>query len=419
MSKTTVPIVTMSVVLAVAALAACRPEVVTVEVTRLVEGTESQPETAAPVAPVVVEATATPEPAATLPPPDLVAPTPVTITSVMTATVEVTRPPLGTVERPVQLLFPPVADSAVITQRTQPLVESLEAATGREFEVGIIDSEEALVALLCAAPADTIGFVSAAAYTLAHDQCDAQPGLVARHDDGLTWQAGMLVVPAVAGVSELSQLDGRTWAVADEASLPETLYFEALLTDGGVESNRQTDFPEETSALTALLDDQVGFATASFVPPIMPLDGEWVIGEDDPEVWRFLGISPSRSPIGYVIVAGEPELGGYRLRDARARLFDTRPEIFDRTRILTLSEPIPNETITLGAEFPLSLAGTTLATLNAFAVSDACQASLCSADFYGWTGLEPVEDAAYDPIRFVISTLDLESGELWARLDPS
>lgn len=265
-------------------------------------------------------------------------------------------------------------------------------------------------------PGDTIAFVSAAAYTVAHDECGAVAGLVARHDDGLTWQMGMLVTrPGAAGA--LSDLAGRRWAVADARSLPNYLYFRAQMAEAGIEPGEVVTAPEDTSALLALRDQEVDFTTAVFVPPIMPLERQWIYGETDPEEWRVLGIAPTRSPIGYVIVAGEPEFGGYRLRDARARLFDTTPDIFDVTRILALSEPIPNETVVFGADFPLSLARQTLATMVEFAASEACQTSLCSADLYGWTGLEPADDAAYDPIRHIQDTLELEAADLWAELD--
>ncbi len=375
--------------------ATAAPEVVTVEVTRLV----APGETAAPPLPIATVA-ATAEVA---PPPAVV-------------TVEVTRPALGTAERPVQLLFPPTTAGAVIAQRAEPLVAALEAATGAEFAVGVPDDEAAVAALLCAAPADTIGFISAAAYTLAHDECDAVAGLVARHDDGLTWQMGMLVTRpgAAAGLADLA---GRRWAVADTRSLPTYLYFRAQMAEAGIEPGEVVTQPEETSALLALRNDEVDFTTAVFIPPVMPLDRQWVFGETDAEEWRVLGIPPTRSPIGYVLVAGEPEFGGYRLRDARARLFDTTPDIFDVTRVLALSQPIPNETVVFGADFPLLLARQTLATMAEFAASETCQSSLCSADFYGWTGLEPADDAAYDPIRFIQNTLELEAADLWAELD--
>lgn len=350
------------------------------------------------------DATATPAPSATPVPTDTPAP------------VVATPLPLGVTGRPIQLLFPPVAAAAVIAQRAEPLAEALRAVTGMEVVVGIADSEAALVELLCAAPEETIGFVSAAAYTIAHEQCNARAGLVAAREDGLTWETGMLVIRPGAA-DEPADLAGARWAVADSRSLAEYLYFRAQMVEAGIEPGEIVDMPEESSALLALRDGQVDFTTARFIPPIMPSGREWVYGESDPEEWRLLGISPSRSPIGYVIVAGEPEFGGYRLRDARARLFDTTPDIFDTTRILALSEPIPNETVVVGADFPAELADESLAMMADFAASEACLVSLCSADFFGWTGLEPADDAAYDPIRTIKDTLELEAADLWAELD--
>lgn len=392
-------------------LGACQPEMVTVEVTRLVEAAAAigNPDPTPPPPPPETSV-ATPLPSA-LPPATL---SPQTITA--TVTVEVTRPPLGTAERPIQLLFPPVTSAATIAQRGQVLADALSAATGAEFAVGIADSEQAAVQLLCAAPGDIIAFLSPAAYTLAHADCDAQAGLVAVDSDGLTTQLGMLVTPRGGAAADLAGLEGLRWAAADTASLPTYLYFQALLADAGVTPGEVVERPEETSALLTLLDDTADFTTAAYTPPIMPLDRTWTYGEDDPEEWRLLGISPTRSPIGYVIVAGEPEAGGYRLRDARARLFDTHPEIYDSTRILALSEPIPNAAVVLGAEFPLALARQVLAALPAFAASEACQSSLCSADLFGWTGLQPIEDTAYDPIRFIIEKLEIEPAALWELL---
>lgn len=376
------------------------------------EATDPAPTETTPTRlPVVITRPATAEPSIPTPAPTLTA-TPEPAIPAPTAT----RPPLGDAERPIQLLFPPVSSSAVIVNRTGPLVEALRRATGAEFAVGITDSEAALVALLCAAPADTIGFLTAAAYTIARDQCEAQPALVSVGADGFTWQMGMIVVrPGAAG--ELADLDGRSWSVADTHSLPNYLYFRARMAEEGVEPGEIVEAPEETSALLALRNGDVDFTTASYIPPIMPLDREWIVGETGAEVWRLLGIAPSRSPIGYVIVAGEPEFGGYRIRDARSRLFDTTADIFDATRILSLSEPIPNDTVVFGADLPPTMARQVAAAMTEFVASDGCGASLCSADLFGWAGLEPADDAAYDPIRKIKDTLELEAADLWAELD--
>lgn len=357
------------------------------------------------------EQTATPEPSATATP--TMTPTPTaTPTPVPTATL----PPLGDAARPIQLLFPPISSSVVIMARAEPLAAALYQATGAEFAVGIADSEEALVELLCAAPTDTIGFLTAAAYVIAHERCGAAPALVAVREDGLTWQMGMIVVPPNSAEG-LADLNGRSWSVADVHSLPDYLYFRARMAEEGIEPGEIIEAPEETSALLALRNGEVDFTTASYIPPIMPRDGEWIIGETEPEVWRLLGIAPSRSPIGYVIVAGEPIYGGYRIRDARSRLFDTTPDIFNVTRILAVSEPIPNDTVVFGAELPQAIARQVATAMTEFAASDACGTSLCSADLFGWTGLEPVDDDAYDPIRKIKDTLELEAADLWAELD--
>ncbi len=100
--------------------------------------------------------------------------------------------------------------------------------------MGIADSEQAVVQLICAAPGDMIAFISPAAYTIAHDQCNAQAGLVAVDGNGLTSQMGMLVTPRASGVADLAGLEGRRWAAADSGSLPTYLYFQALLAEAGV-----------------------------------------------------------------------------------------------------------------------------------------------------------------------------------------
>ncbi len=165
--------------------------------------------------------------------------------------------------------------------------------------------------------------------------------------------------------------------------------------------------------MLAVYERDVDFATATYLPPILPYEErQWEYGEDSPEIWRRVGISPRRSPIGYVLVNGEPEFGGYRLRDARSGIFDIMPGIYDETSIVSLSAPIPNDTIAFGMEFPLGMARQIVSALEDFSTSEACLTSVCSADFYGWVGLELADEAAYDPVRFLVNTLELEAGEI-------
>jgi len=326
---------------------------------------------------------------------------------------EVTKEPLGTAARPVQLLFPPKYDAELISQRSLPLVEALSESTGFQFRAGVLDSEQAVIDLMCAAPEETIGFLSPAGYVVAHEQCEIQVGSVAVDDSGLGAKMGMIVTRRDSDIDDLESLADKDWAVPDMASLSNYLYFQALLQESDIQVNEVIPVNGESVAMLAVFDEEVDLATAEFIPPILPFEETlWDREVDDPEPWRALGLSPERSPIGYVRVNGDPENGGYRVRDARSRVIDVAQDIFDETQIVALSTPIPNETVVYGPNFPLSLARQVEAELSNFVDSAACQTSLCSSDFYGWKGLTAAQDEMYEPIRFVQETLDLMVDEL-------
>ena len=376
-------------------LTACQPREIVLEVTRIVETEKETLEVTRIVSQTEVqEATRL-------------------VTKEVLVEVEVTRPPLGSAARPVQLLFSPSVDTTVIEERGQILAQSLADTTGYEFVVSILDDEQTVIDLMCEAPVETIGFLSAAAYVLAVEQCEIQAGSVAVNGDGLIWQSGMIVTRRDSGINTLDDLEGKTWAVADRDSFPNFLYFEALLQEEGIELGDIVEVTGDSAAMLAVYEEEADFASAEYVPPIMPYEERlWVYGEDDPEPGRYLGLPPTRSPIGYVLVNGEPEFGGYRLRDARSRIFDVVPQIYDRTQIVTLSAQIPNETVAFGRDFPLGLARQVTRAFSEFAAMDDCKESLCATDFFGWTGLLPAEEPMFTPVEFVQETLDLSTDEM-------
>lgn len=319
----------------------------------------------------------------------------------------------GSAERPFQLLFSPVVDTAVISSRAQVLADWLSRQTGKQFQVGLLDNEQRVIDLICAAPAETIGFLTAVGVALANQQCGAQVVSTAVQSNEMSWQAGMIVVRQDSDIEELADLEGKSWAIPSESSIPNNWYFQALLAAEGIEPGEIISVPGDNTAMLAVLNGEVDFATGTFLPPLMPfLESDWVFGEDDPEIWRWLGVSPSRSGIGFVVVLGRPENGGYRVRDARSGVFDTARNIFDETRILTLSAPIPATSVAVGGEFPFAIAQQLDGLLAEFVASDLCGESLCAPDFYAWIGLETAVSVSYEPLHFVIDTLGWTDEEL-------
>ena len=387
-------------------LTACQPQVLEVEVTRLVVVGEG--ETAVSLSPGA--GVATPQPIEV----EVTRLVPQEVTRVVPEEiiVEVTKSPLGTAARPIQLLFAPTVNTAVISTRVPAFLEFLTNATGREFAVGVLDDEQTVVDLLCAAPVDTIAFLSEIGYTTAADQCGVTPAVLGVNRHGLDWHAGMIVVRRAGGIVDLPDLDGLRWAVLDD-SLHNFYYFQALFATMGIEPGEIVPVQGDNTAMLAVLNGEADFATGTYVPPVLPFaEEQWVYGEDDPEVWRRLGIAPTRSGQGFVIVNGTPEQGGYHVRDARSGIFDIAPTVFDETRILALSAQIPNNAIAFGAEFPVGLARELIPLFVEFAASPECIDSICSADFYNWQGVNPAVDAQFGPLRFTVQTLGLTPAEM-------
>lgn len=384
------------------ALFACQPQLVEVEVevTRLMDDPT-----------VAATAAVTPLPTTT--------PTIIEVTRLapQEVIVTVTSAPIGSETRPLQLLLPPLApplaDTAVLSQRLQPLADALAAASGRHLSLGILDSERHVIELLCLAPAETIGFLSASGFMLAEQHCDIEAAVVGLNATGQPWQMGMIVVRQDSGIETVADLAGKTWAAPDEESLPLYLYFQALLADAGIEPGEITFMPGDSAAMLAVLNGEVDFATAAFIPPVMPYEERtWIYGEDDPELWRNTGILPGRSGMGYIIVNGGPESGGYRVRDARAGIFDTNRTIFRDTKIVALSAPIPNETIVFGAQFPVRMARQVTAVLVEFGASATCPESVCALNMYAWSAIAPAANADYEALRLIARVLGVAEEDL-------
>lgn len=322
------------------------------------------------------------------------------------ATVEVTRlaepeasglfsdiPPVGTAERPFRFIFLPTEDGRVVQIRGGLLLDALTEATGYIFEMVIPANEREAITELCTHSQESLALLTAASYATAAAECNAQLRYTALRFD-VPYSLGMLVVRTDAPFTSIRSLPaGAKIGIPNTADL--TTY-QLFSDDWTTQAPEIIPLGNSSATLLALLNNEVEAATAVYNPPILPRNERlWLYATDDPELWRDLGVAPRRHPIGYIDVNGTPEQGGYRIRDARAALFDTHPEIFTETRILALSDPLPNEAIALGAELPLLPSETISQALADFLNSDACAQSLCASDFYQWTGITPATADAY------------------------
>jgi phosphonate transport system substrate-binding protein len=317
---------------------------------------------------------------------------------------------LGSEERPIQVLFVPSVDTDAIVTGGEVLAQALEEATGLQYEVSVPTSYAATIEEMCASPDDTIGFIPAQGYVLANQRCGVTVGGAAVRF-GLSWYAAQYVVPTDSDIETLEDLEGRTWCTVDFGSTSGYLYPSAELAAAGIEPGEIVETGSHNNAMLGVYNGECDFGTAFFSPPLLP-EGAWTYGVHDPEVWRDAAAPVAVDAEGDVLVGGSPDEGGFRILDARASVVETAPDIFEQTRILALTDQIPNDSVSFGPDFPLSTASDIVAALVEFTASEACLESICSQDFYSWTGLEPVGDSFYDPVRNAMDQLGITEEDI-------
>lgn len=374
-------------------IAACTPQTETVEVTRVVTETTEVEVPVETEVEVEVEVTRV-------------------VTETVVEEVMLEEAVLGSAERPIKVLFVPSVEVDQIISGGEVLANALTEATGLTFEVSVPTSYAATIEEMCASPDDTIGFIPAQGYVLANNRCGVTVGAAAVRF-GLSWYAAQYVVPFDSPAESLEDLAGATWCIPDFGSTSGYLYPSAEFAALGVEPGEIIETGSHNNSMLGVYNGDCDFATAFFSPPLLPnFERAWAYGVDSPEIWREAGVSPVRNEEGRTFVNGDPAEGGYRILDARSSVSDTAPDIFDNTRILAITAQIPNDTVSFGPEFPLNTANNIVNALVDFTASEACAQSICSEEFYNWTGLEAVTDSFYDPVRSAMDFLGITEEDI-------
>ncbi len=300
---------------------------------------------------------------------------------------------LGSPERPIQVLFVPSVDVGEIVSGGEVMAKALTDATGLEFEVSVPTSYAATIEAMCASPEDTMGFIPALGYTLASQKCGVEVAAAAvRYGWSVYW--AQFLVARDSDYQTLEDLAGKKWAVPDLGSTSGYLFPSVMFQEAGIETGEVIEAGGHPQAALAVYNGEVDFGTTYFSPPLT--DPRWQPG-DSPEPYDPFEVALNE--------AGRTFAGDVRVLDARTAVIETAPDIFQKVRIMMLTDAIPNDTMSFGPDFPDALKGLIVAALAEFMETDACEESICSDQFYNWTGLDPIDDAAYDVIRRLIQGL--------------
>ncbi|MCC6187865.1 MAG: PhnD/SsuA/transferrin family substrate-binding protein [Anaerolineales bacterium] len=337
-------------------------------------------------------------PAATTAAPTAVPPTAVPPTAAPPTTApeptEEPAPEIGTEAHPIKVLFVPSVDANMIVSGGEVMAEALKEATGLVYAVSVPTSYAATIEEICASPDDTMAFIPAQGYVIANQLCGVDVAFKAiRRGWGVYW--AQFIVRRDSGIETLEDLDGLSWAYPDAGSTSGYLAPLVYMKELGIEPGETVESGGHPQVVNAVLNGEADFGTTFFSPYAVP-EGEtrWAVG-DAPDVPD--DVIESCAPNEQGLFCGD-----YQVLDARANVREEAPDVVQQVKILGLTSPIPNDTLSFSPDFPAELRAQIEAALVAFAETDAWGESIGSEDFYGWSGLEPAQDEEYDLIRAMV-----------------
>lgn len=306
---------------------------------------------------------------------------------------------LGSEGNPIQVYFVPSVEASIIVEGGEIMRQALEDATGLKFEVFVPTSYAAVVEAMCASPTNTMSFLPAAGYAIASERCGVEVAAAAvRRGWPVYW--AQYIVRRDSDIYTFGDLAGKTWGYGDTGSTSGYIFPFVELTAAGIEVGDTVETGGHNQTVLAVYNGEVDFGTTFYSAPEMP-EGHaaWQLG-DLPEPYDLLSEDSFVSEDGERLLVGD-----IRILDARANIRDVAPDVVEKVRILRLSAPIPNDTLSFGPDFPEDMRQQIMDALIAFSATEAWSQSIGSEDFYGWTTITPISDATFDIVRNLIAQL--------------
>ena len=334
-------------------------------------------------------------------------PAPQTTTTVApTTTTEALGPEIGSEENPIQVLFVPSVAAEEIIAGGEILEATLEAETGYAFDVAVGASYGAVIEEMCAAPDRVMAFIPAQAYVLGSDLCGIEVALKSLRF-GYTEYWTQFIVPRDSDIQTVDDLNGKTWAYPDATSTSGWLIPTGLFETLGIGVGDSFEAGGHTATALAIYNGDADFGTTFFSPAI---DAEGnVLWDGDPnnaDVPEDLVDSCGLDADGALFCGGD-----FEVRDARRNIRADNPDVIQKVRIVTLSDPIPNDTLSFSPDFPDMLKEAIVAALTAFAENDPDGFST-AFDAYSWSGVADTNDSEFDSIRALVRALGLGTDDL-------
>jgi len=312
---------------------------------------------------------------------------------------------LGTADHPIKILFVPSVSAEEIIAGGEILTGVLEEATGLVYEVSVPTSYAATISEMCASPEDTIGFIPATAYVLGNDECGIEVAMKSKRF-GFTEYWAEFIVPRDSEAQTLEDLAGLSWAYPDAGSTSGFLVPSGMFNQAGIEAGEVVEAGGHSATVKAVYNGEADFGTVFYSPSI---------DADRNVIWdrTTAGADVPDDLVDSCILDddGQIECSGVYPRDARRNIREEAPDVIQKVRIMELSQPIPNDTVSFAPGVPQDIREKFVTALADYAANDP-DGFAEAFDPYSWSGIALTDDSEFDFIRALVQALDLTSDDL-------
>ena len=271
---------------------------------------------------------------------------------------------LGSEENPIIWVFVPSGEVERVTAGADTMVKLLEEETGLYFKVLVATEYAGAIAAMCADPPEAhMASLATFAYIIASDRGCAEVALLSVRFGSPTYN-GQVLVRADSGLTELSDLNGKTFC------RPEPL------------------------------------STSGWVIPSIMLRGAGV--DPDSDLAEVVDAG-SHDAVAAGVYNGDCDAGATYI-DARDTVVEDYPDIMEQTVVIAVEPDIPNDGVQFSSSLDQALRDKIVDGLLAVAATEEGVEALQTA--YSWEELTKAGDDFYEPFRQILQAAGISAEAL-------
>jgi phosphonate transport system substrate-binding protein len=271
---------------------------------------------------------------------------------------------LGSEKNPIVWVFVPSGETERVTAGAESVAQMLNEETGLFFDVRVATEYAGAIEAMCADPPEAhMASLATFAYVMAADRGCAEAAMLSVRFGSPTYN-GQFIVRADSGITDLSQLNGKTFCRPDPLS------------------------------------------TSGWVIPSIMLKGAGV----DPDTGLAEVVDAgSHDAVVAAVYNGDCDVGATYV-DARSTVEEDYPDVMEQTAVIALEPDIPNDGVQFQSSVDQELRTQIVDGLLAIAATEEGVEALTTA--YSWQELIKADDSYYDAFRQILQAAGVSAEDL-------